>query len=114
MASESNVEFEVEKRRVDAALRRVQLLLDSVVVAETPVETDKIAFGAAVLIRRASGEEECYQLVGVDEADPAQGRISWISPLARALIHRKAGNKVLFRSPGGDDVLTILKVEYPV
>ena len=51
-------------------------------------------------------------IVGVDEADPETGRISWISPLARVLLSRRAGDKVRFQSPAGVEELTILKVHY--
>jgi transcription elongation factor GreB len=111
-AAESDPEVGSELPSLETAVRRLQLLLDSVVVAEIPAEKDKIAFGASVRIRRPTGEEECYQVVGVDEADPAAGRISWISPLARALMNHRAGDTVYFRAPGGDDELSVLSVEY--
>jgi transcription elongation factor GreB len=50
--------------------------------------------GATVLVRPGSAEEEAYRIVGVDEADPERGWISWISPLARARLSRRAGEKV--------------------
>jgi transcription elongation factor GreB len=48
----------------------------------------------------------------VDESDPEQGAISWISPLAKALLSRRAGDKVKFRIPAGEDELEILSVHY--
>jgi len=104
--------MEADQRRLDAAIRRLQATLESVVVAETPADPAKVAFGAAVTLRHEDGEEEEYLIVGVDEADPASGRISWISPLARTLLSRSAGDRVRFQSPAGGEELTILKVRY--
>jgi transcription elongation factor GreB len=73
---------EADERRLDASIRRLQATLESVVVAETPSDQKKIAFGASVTIRHPDGAEDEYRIVGVNEADPETGRISWISPLA--------------------------------
>ena len=87
-------------------------MLKSVIVAEPPVDRDKIAFGATVVVRDAANEQETYRIVGVEEADPAQGSISWISPLARALLSHRAGDTVRFRTPGGEKQLTVVSVDY--
>ena len=85
---------------------------DSPMAAQIPAEQEKVAFGATVLIRHGNGEEEAYRIVGVEEADPDHGSISWISPLARALLSRRAGDRVRFRSPAGEEELTILSGRY--
>ena len=103
---------EADQRPLDTIIRRLQATVESVVVAETPADQTKIAFGACVTIRHEDGEEDEYQIVGVDEADPASGRISWISPLARGLLSRKAADIVRFQSPAGVEELTIVKVHY--
>jgi len=82
------------------------------VVAEPPADQKKVAFGASVTIRHEDGEEDEYLIVGVDEAEPEAGRISWISPLARVLLSRRAGDIVRFQSPAGVEELTILRVHY--
>ena len=110
----------LEKRRLakdpdrasDSTIRKLESILASVVVAELPADRDKIAIGASVVVRYPSDCEEAYRVVGVDEADPGHDRISWISPLARALLNHKAGDKVLVKSPAGEQELTILKVQY--
>ena len=102
----------VDQRPIESAIRKLQFILDSVVIAEIPADREKVAFGASVTIRHENGEEDEYQIVGVDEADPAAGRISWISPLARVLISRRVGDRVPFRSPARLEQLTILKVRY--
>ena len=58
------------------------------------------------------GEELCYQIVGVDETDFARGRISWVSPLARALLKSREGDRVRFQSPAGWREVEVLSVEY--
>jgi transcription elongation factor GreB len=102
-----------DRRRLESVIRKLQAILDSVVIAGSPGDQETAAFGASVSIRHENGEEDEYQIVGVDEADPQAGRISWISPLARVLLSRKAGDKVPFRSPAGSEELTIVKVHYP-
>jgi transcription elongation factor GreB len=111
-SNEAGTGAESDQRKIESAIRRLQQILDSVVVAEIPVDQDKVAFGAVVMIRHGNGEEAAYHIVGVEEADPERGSISWISPLARALLSRRAGDKVQFRSPEGGEELTILSVRY--
>ena len=101
-----------EKREVEAAIRTLRQILDSVVVAEIPADREKVAFGAKVTIRRSNGEEESYRIVGVDETDLENGAISWLSPLARALMSKRAGDKVRFRAPAGEEDLMIRSVGY--
>jgi transcription elongation factor GreB len=99
-------------RRIEAAIQRIQQVLDSVIVAEPPADPGKVGFGASVEVRDHAGEVETFQIVGPDEADPNQGRISSISPLARALVNRLPGETVRFSSPAGERQLTILAVLY--
>ena len=76
----------------------------------------RVAFGATVTVREAgagsAGAAETYRIVGVDEADPATGAISWISPLARALISARLGDVVTLRLPDGERRLEVAAVEY--
>jgi transcription elongation factor GreB len=101
------------QQSLESDIRKLQQILDSVVVAKIPVDQQKVAFGATVMIRHGNGQEEAYQIVGVEEADPERGCISWISPLARVLLSRKTGEKLKFQSPAGSEELTILSVRYP-
>jgi transcription elongation factor GreB len=112
LGNNADPEKKAEQRQIESAIRKLQLILDSVVVAEIPDDRERVAFGASVVVRHNDGEEENYQIVGINESDPTQGRISWIAPLARALLGRKAGDIVRFRSPAGDKELKILKVRY--
>ena len=99
-------------RRIEAAIQRIQQTLDSVIVAEPPADSGKVGFGASVHLRYQDGEEETYEIVGSDEAEPGQGRISAISPLAQSLMNSKVGDTVRFKSPAGDRELTVLAVHY--
>jgi transcription elongation factor GreB len=102
-----------DQQSLESDIRKLQQILDSAVVAKIPVDQEKVAFGATVTIRHGNGQEEAYQIVGVEEADPERGCISWISPLARVLLSRKTGDKLKFQSPAGTEELTILSVRYP-
>ena len=69
-----------------------------------------VHFGATVDVRDADGGVFSFAIVGEDEADAAAGKISWISPLARALLDAEAGDKVVWRRPAGDKELTVVAV----
>ena len=101
---------ERDLRKLESNIRALQQTLNSVVIAQPPPDSDKVAFGAQVRIREQNGEEEVYRIVGVDEADPESGSISWLSPLARALLSRKVGDQVQFRTPAGMQDFTILAI----
>ena len=94
------------------SVQRIERVLDSVMVAEPPTDPGKAGFGASVRFRDQHAEEETYQIVGQDEAEPSQGRISSISPLAQALMNSRAGDTVRFKSPAGNQEFTVLSVNY--
>lgn len=74
---------------------------------------DKVVFGATVsIVNLDTDDEVTYQVVGVDEADIKQGRVSFRAPLARALIGRSVGDEVVVPAPGGNQTYEILAVEY--
>jgi transcription elongation factor GreB len=75
-------------------------------------DNDQVFFGARVTVADAEGNENTYTIVGVDEADVARGRISWISPLARALIKAREGDSIRFQSPVGIREMDIIEVFY--
>jgi transcription elongation factor GreB len=100
-----------ENSRRDARLRQLREIIESLVVAEPPVDREVIRFGATVTVRRSNGTEQ-YRLVGVDETDLDANEISWLSPLARALIGKRAGDRVQFRAPSGVEELVIDAVSY--
>jgi transcription elongation GreA/GreB family factor len=71
---------------------------------------DKVHFGASVEVEDAEGQRMWFAIVGEDEADAAQGKISWVSPLARALLDSELGDRVIWRRPAGDKELRILAI----
>jgi len=112
-----NADYIYGKRRLREIDRRIRFLtrrLDKAEVVD-PVsreQTDQVFFGATVTVADAAGSEKTYCIMGIDEADASRGRISWISPLARALIKAREGDTVVVRTPGGDEALDILAVRY--
>jgi len=96
---------------------KLQLLNDR--IAEAKVidlkgqPKNEIRFGATVTLKtETSGKVQVFQIVGVDEADISKGKISFISPLARALINKKTGDKVTLKRPGEETVYTIVEIAY--
>ena len=112
-----NGDYIYGKRRLREIDRRIRFLTKRLDIAEVvdPLrqgDNDQIFFGACVTVADADGNENTYTIVGVDEADVARGRISWISPLARALIKSREGDTVRFQSPLGIREIDIVEVIY--
>jgi len=113
-----NGDYLYGKKRLREIDRRIRFLTRRLEIAEVvdPAEQpnrDQVFFGATVVYSDTAGEEFRVTIVGVDEAEPLQGRISWISPVARALIKAREGDTVTLRTPGGVEDLDILEVHYP-
>ncbi|HUP91885.1 MAG TPA: GreA/GreB family elongation factor [Solimonas sp.] len=103
----------------DAQLVQRQLRwLQARIAAAIPVSNDgrdpaRVAFGATVKVRElASGAVRSYRIVGEDEADPESGSVSWVSPLARALVGAEIGDVAIWRRPAGDLEVEVLAIEY--
>ena len=111
-----NADYIYGKRRLREIDRRVRFLIKRLeaaqIVHSSGRDTDQIFFGACVRVRGASGERT-VTIVGIDETDAAKGQVSWISPIARALIKAREGDTVMLRTPGGNEELQILEVSYP-
>ena len=112
-----NADYIYGKRRLREIDRRIRFLtrrLDTAVVVDpaTRDATDQVFFGATVTVMHDNGEEKTYSIVGIDEADASRNLVSWISPLARALLKARAGDVVTLRSPSGQDEIELLSVEY--
>jgi len=110
-----NADYIYGKRRLREIDRRIRFLIKRLesaqVVRSAGRESDQVFFGATVKIRTEREIRE-ITIVGVDEADPAQGRVSWISPIAKALLKAREGDRVTLRSPSGEEQLEILEVRY--
>jgi transcription elongation factor GreB len=112
-----NADYQYGKKRLREIDRRIRYLTKRLEAAEvvdpsTREDTDQVFFGATVTYVTKSGEEQTVRIVGIDETDLPQHYVSWISPVARALIKAREGDTVSLRTPGGDEELEILEVRY--
>lgn len=102
-------------REIDRRIRFLTKRLEQAEVVDPALQPnkDQVFFGATVVYSDKVGDEFRVTIVGIDEAEPLQGRISWISPVARALTKAREGDTVVLRTPAGIDELDILEVHYP-
>ncbi|MBX7144911.1 MAG: transcription elongation factor GreB [Oligoflexia bacterium] len=111
-----NGDYIYGKKRLREIDRRIRFLSKRLEFAEVvdPLKSscDHVRFGATVTIVDEDDRKRTYSIVGVDEVDVAKGRISWASPLARALLKAKEGDVVTFQSPKGVQEIELLKIEY--
>jgi transcription elongation factor GreB len=112
-----NGDYIYGKKRLREIDRRIRFLIkrleDAAVVDPAAQEnTSQVFFGATVTVCDGDGVEATYQIVGIDEADAGRGLISWISPLARALLKAREGDIVKFQSPAGVREIEIIEVSY--
>ncbi|MEJ0062231.1 MAG: transcription elongation factor GreB [Alphaproteobacteria bacterium] len=101
-------------REIDRRVRHLTKRLESAEVVDPRMQKnrDRVFFGATVSYARENGEERTVTLTGMDEADLAAGKISWISPVAQALLKRGVGDMATFRTPAGEEAVEILSIEY--
>jgi transcription elongation factor GreB len=104
-------------REMDRRIRYLTKRLDNAEVVDPARQQnlDQVFFGAAVTVMHLGADaavDVTYRIVGIDEADPASGRISWISPLARALMKAREGDIVKFMSPAGPREIEIVEINY--
>ncbi len=113
-----NGDYIYGKRRLREIDRRIRFLtkrLDIAEVVDTSLQhgNDQIFFGATVRYADDAGREHTVTIVGIDETDPLGGKISWISPVARALRGAREGDSVSLPTPAGATTLEVLEVRYP-
>ena len=101
-------------REIDRRIRFLTKRLESAEVVDPGRQTrrDQVFFGATVTYADLRGTERTVTIVGIDEADLDRGRVSWISPIARAVLRAFEGDVVKMRTPGGEEEIEIVKVEY--
>jgi len=112
-----NGDYQYGKKRLREIDRRIRYLTKRLENAEvvdpaTREATDQVFFAATVTYANAAGDEVTVRIVGLDETDLGRGHISWISPVARALIKAREGDTVALVTPGGREELEILEVRY--
>ena len=102
-------------REIDRRIRFLTKRLDMAEVADPSVHhgSDQVFFGATVTYANAAGLERTVRIMGVDEADNLAGDVSWVSPVARALIKAREGDEVTLTTPGGTERLEVVSVRYP-
>jgi transcription elongation factor GreB len=102
-------------REIDRRIRFLTKRLDLAEVVDPSAHhgSDQVYFGATVVYANKAGEEHTITIAGIDEADPLNGKISWISPVARAITKAREGDMVTLMTPAGMDELEILEVSYP-
>jgi transcription elongation factor GreB len=99
--------------RLDQRIMQLEESLQSAEIITSPSgPTDIVRFGATVTVRDSAGEEESYRIVGVDEMDIDQGWVSWLSPIAKALLNSQRGQQVRFKFPSGEKTLEVLDIRY--
>ena len=101
-------------RQIDSRIRFLSKRLEAAEIVDPARQESagQIFFGATVTYASSSGAEHTVQIVGVDEADALDGRISWISPVARALLKAREGDLVPLQTPAGRDQLEVVRIEY--
>ena len=104
-------------REIDRRIRFLVRRLDKAEVVDPEARRDddsasRVFFGATVTVADVRGNERRVSIVGIDEVDASRGYISWISPMARALLKAREGDAVTLKTPGGVEDLDVLSVRY--
>jgi transcription elongation factor GreB len=111
-----NGDYLYGKKRLREIDRRVRFLIkrleNAEVVHSSGRDSDQVFFGATVRLKSSAGQRT-ITILGLDEVDPARGIVSWVSPIARALLKAREGETVTLRTPGGEEKLEIMEVSYP-
>jgi transcription elongation factor GreB len=111
-----NGDYIYGKRRLREIDKRLLFLRDRIeaakIVDPKEIQSDKVVFGATVKIEDEEGQVKIYQIVGEDELEPGQNKVSWKSPIAKALLGKKIGDEVEIQRPSGTLVAEILEISY--
>lgn len=112
-----NAEYHAAREKqsfIEGRIAELEGKIGGAEVIDPPTSGDRVTFRSTVLLQDEAGKEYRYQIVGSDESDPAKGRISILSPLARALIGKTVGDTVAAQLPGGKKTFDILKANFPL
>jgi transcription elongation factor GreB len=112
-----NGDYIYGKRRLREIDRRIRFLRKRLEIAKVvdPAQQkvrDRVFFGATVTYADAEGAEITVRIVGIDEADLERGQVSWVSPIARALLRAQAGDSVQVRAPAGPETVEVIAISY--
>jgi transcription elongation factor GreB len=113
-----NGDYIYGKKRLREIDRRIRFLTQRLDIAEVTDPSahhgsDQVFFGATVTYANARGDERTITIKGIDEADSLAGEVSWISPIARALLKAREGDEVKLAAPGGVETIEVVAVRYP-
>ena len=113
-----NGDYLYGKKRLREIDRRIRFLTKRLEIAEVTDPavhhgSDQVFFGATVTYADESGQERTVTILGIDEADSAQGQVSWISPVARALLKSREGDVARLVTPSGAQEIEVVRVSYP-
>jgi transcription elongation factor GreB len=111
-----NADYIYGKRRLREVDRRLQILSRRLeraeIVDNAGKDHDRVYFGATVTYVDRAGQERTVMIVGVDEVDPARGRVSWIAPVAKALLKAREGDIVMLQTPAGPEEIEVIAIRY--
>ena len=110
-----NAEYHAAREKqsfIEGRISELESKLAGAEVIDPPTSGDRVTFGSTVRLEDQAGKEYRFQIVGSDESEPAKGRISILSPLARALIGKAVGDTVTAQLPGGKKTFDILKANF--
>jgi transcription elongation factor GreB len=111
-----NADYIYGKKRLREIERRIRFLMKRLEIAEVvdprDQREDRVFFGATVTYADGQGNEHTVSIVGTDEVDPARGRVSWVSPIAKAMLKAREGDAVTLATPAGSERLEIRQVRY--
>ena len=112
-ASSDDPDAKRQLARLDQRIMQLEeSLQSSEIITPSDGPADIVRFGATVTVRESDGNEASYRIVGVDEMDIDRGWVSWMSPIAKALLNRKRGEHIRFKFPSGEETLEILDIRY--
>ncbi|OGK76646.1 MAG: transcription elongation factor GreA [Candidatus Rokubacteria bacterium GWF2_70_14] len=111
-----NAEYHAAREKqgmTEARINDLEAMLSTAEILDPPTAGDRVTFGSTVRLEDGDGKEICYQIVGSEESAPARGRISILAPLARTLIGKNVGDRVVAQLPGGKKEFEILDANFP-
>ncbi|HMG06464.1 MAG TPA: GreA/GreB family elongation factor [Chthoniobacterales bacterium] len=112
-SSSHDPEAKRQLARLDQRIAQLEESLQSAeVVAPPDGPAETVRFGATVTVRESDGNEATYRIVGVDETDMDRGWVSWLSPIAKALLNSRRGQRVRFKFPSGEETLEVMDIRY--
>jgi transcription elongation factor GreB len=112
-AAAEDIDAKRELQVLDQRIRQLQQSLSTAeIVAPAEGPADVVRFGATVTVREADGSEAQYRIVGIDEIDSDRNWVSWLSPIARALMNAHPGSQVTLKTPRGEQQLEVVRIHY--